>query len=398
MRPEDAVSLCQELIRIPSTSGDEGGIAVHLASLMRRAGFTAVSVDESGSLLGEVQGARPGAALLLDGHLDTVPVVDRAAWSVDPFGGTLHDGKVWGRGATDMKGGVAAMIAAIASLAEGPRDFPGRVVFSGTVSEETLGWASFLPVVSRLRPKYVVIGEPSNLVLCRGQRGRFEFRVVTHGRAAHAAFPERGVNAVLTMLPVIARLDRLGLPVDPFLGKGVMSLVDIVSDPFPSDSMIPVRCTASYERRLVASTESRESLLQEMNAIFGELQAQQPLLRAEVLPVRSEGKTYTNLPLHIEKYAASWTTPEMSPLVAALRRGMEDVGTPPSISYYGFSTNGGCSAGMLGIETVGFGPGCPANAHMTDEHVDAEQLIAACRVYQRMIAHLLPSLASDQRE
>ena len=105
------ITLCQELIRRPSLSGQEEAVAQFLRRTMEELGFDRVEVDAYGSVMGAFRGSRPGPTVLMDGHIDTVDLSDPDAWTHDPFGGELQDGKIYGRGASDMKGSVAAMVA-----------------------------------------------------------------------------------------------------------------------------------------------------------------------------------------------------------------------------------------------------------------------------------------------
>lgn len=130
----EALSLAQALVRLPSPSGEEAGVAVAVEREMRALGYEHVTRDALGSVVGIVEGTRPGRTVLLDAHLDTVPVVDASAWSHDPFGGAVVDDRLWGRGATDVKGSLAALVVAVGML---PRKrLFGRIVVAATVGEE----------------------------------------------------------------------------------------------------------------------------------------------------------------------------------------------------------------------------------------------------------------------
>ena len=110
------VELCQKLIRRPSVSGEERAVAEFLKGTMEKLGYDQVEIDRYGSVLGRVRGKRPGPTVLMDGHIDTVPVDDPSAWSHDPWAAEIEDGKIYGRGASDMKGSVASMVLAAARL------------------------------------------------------------------------------------------------------------------------------------------------------------------------------------------------------------------------------------------------------------------------------------------
>ena len=138
------VALCREFVRIPSLSGQEGPLAELVAARMQAMGL-AVELDRFGTVLGTRRGTRPGPTLLLDAHLDTVPVTDPAAWTHDPFGAEVDLGRLWGRGSADTKGSLAAMLCAVSALV----DFAGTVILSASVSEEDMTAAALNHVLDR---------------------------------------------------------------------------------------------------------------------------------------------------------------------------------------------------------------------------------------------------------
>lgn len=129
-RDQRLIEFCQEAIRIPSPSGQEQGVAQLMKRKMEEYGFDEVVIDRYGSVLGRMRGKRPGKTILLDGHIDNVDVIDAGEWTHDPFGGEIDQGRIYGRGTSDMKGSVTAMISAVAHFAEDTgRDFAGRSAY-----------------------------------------------------------------------------------------------------------------------------------------------------------------------------------------------------------------------------------------------------------------------------
>ena len=134
---EQLIEFCQEAVRIPSYSGQEKGVAEFMKRKMEEYGFDEVIIDKYGSVLGTINGKRPGKTILMDGHIDTVDVIDAPQWKHDPFGGEIVDGRIYGRGTSDMKGSDCAMITAAARYAEKTgKDFAGKICVSCTVHEE----------------------------------------------------------------------------------------------------------------------------------------------------------------------------------------------------------------------------------------------------------------------
>ena len=173
-REERLIEFCQEAIRIPSPSGQEKGVAELIKKKMiEEYGYDEVVIDRYGSVIGFINGNRPGKTVLMDGHIDNVDVIDETEWKHAPFGGEICDGKIYGRGASDMKGSVTAMIAAAGDFAkECGRYFAGRICVSGTVEEECFEGVSSREVSKLVKPDYVIIGEATTTTVKIGQRGR----------------------------------------------------------------------------------------------------------------------------------------------------------------------------------------------------------------------------------
>ena len=179
----EVVALCQKLIQSPSTSGHEEGVVERLKAFFEANGFDSVHVDRYGNVIGCIKGSRPGPRILFDGHIDTVPVGDPATWEHDPFAAEIVDGKIYGRGTSDMKGAVAAMACAAANYAKATnKDFAGEIYVAGVVHEECFEGVAAREISAYVKPDYVVIGEASQLNLKIGQRGRAEIVEKKNGR------------------------------------------------------------------------------------------------------------------------------------------------------------------------------------------------------------------------
>jgi len=254
-----AVDFCSRLIRIESPAGGESDVVKAIAEEMRKLGFDQVEIDRTGNVVGRVDSKNgQGKTVLFDGHVDNVGVSDRDQWREDPFGGAIHDGRIWGRGASDMKGSVAAMVYAAGYLAAAGLE-SGSVAISGTVCEEWYEGASLQTVLENHRPDRVVIGESTGLKLALGQRGRMEVVIETEGVAAHSSTPHLGVSAVEKMADILVALRKLETPKDSLLGPGVLVLTDIISSPYPAISIVPHMCRATFDRRFIVS-ETAESV------------------------------------------------------------------------------------------------------------------------------------------
>ena len=383
------ISLCQELIRRPSASGHEGEVAQFLQQTMQNLGYDEVFIDRYGSVLGTIRGNRPGRRVLLDGHIDTVPVADPAQWTQEPFGGTLVDNRIYGRGASDMKGAVAAMVTAAARFAqETNRDFAGTVYVSCSVQEELFEGVSCREMIRNAKPDCVIIGEATSTTLKIGQRGRAEIVVETEGVSCHSSNPEKGVNAVYLMLPLLEELRRLTPGHHPLLGDGILELTDIQSAPYPGASVVPGKCRATFDRRLLVG-ETEESVLAQIQQVIDRTAQQVPNFKARAYLAEGQNGCWTGETIQAKRFFPAWVMEETHPLVQDALAGLHSAGIDAPLSHYAFCTNGSSFCGEAGIPTVGFGPSLENLAHTVDEYIEAEQLERACRGYCGILSQLM---------
>ena len=385
----NTVALCSRLIQAKSYSGEEREVVEVIKEEMNRLGYDEVTVDAYGNVIGCIRGKRPGPRILLDGHIDTVPVQEPERWSYDPFGGAVREDRVCGRGTSDMKGAVAAMICAAAAYADNcNRDFAGALYVAGVVYEELYEGVSARKISEFVQPDYVIIGEASNLNLKIGQRGRAEIVLETIGKPAHSANPEKGVNAVKKMMKLLAALEDYVPEEQPELGKGIMELTDIISAPYPGASVVPERCIATLDRRLLVG-DTPESVLKPIQEHIDRLAAADPDFKAKVY-LRSETKTcYTGNEIYAERFFPGWYFDRNSDFVQKSFAALQTLGRNPVITTYSFCTNGSHYAGEKGIKTLGFGPSLESLAHTVDEYVLIDQLNGSADGYMKLIDALL---------
>lgn len=381
MNHEKLVEFTQALVQHPSLSGEERVVAERVIAEMQALGFTSIAVDENGSVVGCIEGAYPGPTLLLDAHIDTVGIAPGVPWTQEPHGGQVVNHALYGRGAADMKGALAAMLHAAAAVDR--TRLHGRIAVSATTLEEVLEGVTLRTVMNFIKPDFVVIGEATNLNLNRGGRGRAEVHLATVGRPAHSSSPHLGRNAVLDMMKVIAAIETLELPSDPLMGPAIMALTDIISEPYPGYSVVPTLCRVTYDRRLLPG-ETPAAVL----AAITEHPASQGLpVQAQI--AAGEHVAYTGATLRADKFFPAWIFPESHPFVARSLAGLQRAGLQPSISAYRFCTNGAYSAGHAGVPTIGFGPAKESDAHVVDERLLLSDLFAAAKGYQGIIAAVL---------
>lgn len=388
-RKSELIRYCRELIQCQSYSGEEEKVASCLTATCKELGFDEIVVDEYGNIIGRIKGNKPGKTILFDGHIDTVPVPDATKWKYEPFAATVADEKIYGRGASDMKGALAAMLCAAAYFAQDTaRNFAGEICVAGVVHEECFEGVAARSVSAKVKPDYVVIGEASELNLKRGQRGRAEIVVETYGKPAHSANPEKGVNAVYKMARLIEHIRQLKPPSQPVLGEGILELTDIKSSPYPGASVVPELCRATYDRRLLVG-ETKESVLKPIREAIDELAKADPAYKARVYYATGTEQCYTGSSITGERFFPGWLYDEEDEFVQAALSGLRKAGLNPQVAHYSFCTNGSHYAGEAGIKTIGFGPSKENIAHTIDEYIELDQLCKASEGYYAIIGAVL---------
>lgn len=388
-REEQVISLCQKLIQQKSYSGEESGVVGVLSENMKQMGFDEVTVDKYGNIIGCIKGNRPGKKVLFDGHIDTVPVTEEAEWLYPPFAAEIHDGKIYGRGTSDMKGAVAAMTCAAFNYAKDTgKDFAGEIYVAGVVHEECFEGVAAREISKNVRPDYVVIGEASQLNLKIGQRGRAEIVIETFGKPCHSANPEKGINAVYKMAKVIGAIRTLVPTYHPVLGDGILELTDIKSAPYPGASVVPEYCRATYDRRLLVG-ETKESVLEPINGLLEKLMAEDPELKVKASYAVGRERCHTGNEIEGERFFPGWLYDKDDDFVQAVYTKLTEKGFTPEITQYNFCTNGSHYAGEAKIKTFGLGPSRENLAHTLNEYVEIEQLTKVTECYYGVMEALL---------
>jgi len=376
----DEIELTQRLVQTPGLSGAEGEVADQVEDAMNALGLRDVYRDALGNVVGFVGPQAETTALLFDAHMDVVPVAGE--WRMDPFGGEIVDGRLYGRGSTDMKGALAAVIFGAAAAAKSGR-LRRQVAVSATVLEETLECAALGAVVEQVRPEQVVICEPSNLTIKLGQKGRAEILLTIEGIPAHAAFPGRGKNPIQLAAKALDALEKIEFPKDPFIGEAILVATDIISDPYPSISLIPPKVKVRFDRRTVPG-ETEDSILNQILDALKSIDGQAFSLSV----TRDTVQAYTGEVIEAPRIFAAWKIERGIPLVKAAEAGIIAAGLEPKFGFWGFCTNGSETAGKRNIPTIGLGPGIEDEAHIADESISVEELRKAKIVYEHLVLNL----------
>jgi len=379
----DMVRFLRDMIRIPSPSSQEKRVVDRVAEEMKKVGFDEVQIDPFGNVIGRIgYGKR---TIAYDAHVDTVGIGNPDTWDFDPYEGKYENGIVYGRGASDQEGGMAAMVYAGKMMKELGLNKDCSCYFVGSIMEEDCDGLCWQYILREgiLRPEVVIITEPTNLNIYRGHRGRMEIQITVDGRSCHASAPERGDNAIYKMMPIVAEIEKLNerLRHDDFLGKGTIAVTEI-SSVSPSFNAIADRCTISLDRRLTAG-ETKASSVEELQRV---LDTQGVAGKIEVLQYKTP--TYRGVEYPVEKYFPTWVFPEEHPIIqqaAATYRSLFN--REPLIDKWTFSTNGIATAGIFSIPTFGFGPANEIYAHSNQDQCPSEHLVKAAAFYCAFPSH-----------
>ena len=376
------VELASKLIKIPSVTGEEGRLGTFLAGWLAEAGLQ-VQTDEVApgrwnvlAILPSV-GARDAQqlGLLFHAHMDTVPAYAMSA----PFSGRVEGGYIWGRGAVDQKGGLAAAAAALAALARQGQSPKVPVGLVAVVDEESEHRGSMALAQSGLRAKRAIVTEPSGLKVVVGCKGTVPLRVRVYGRAAHGCRPWLGVNAIEKAMHVAQtmldqRFPEVELPGLPVV-RGTINLGQVQGG--VAYNIVPASCELWFDRRTVPG-ESQAEVLAATRSLIAELSAKDPTLQAEVELARPDWDW--------EPIARRGLRPTLVPPGSGLpewvsRHHTRTVGFAPE-RYF---TNGYNEMDFLvndmAIPTVQYGPGDSGLCHTDEERLDVSHLVTCARVY-----------------
>lgn len=383
-RKQMIFEVLQKTIQIESYSGNEKELVLYLETLLKNIGYDAVHIDKYGNMIGVIKGKRSGLKVLMDGHMDTVPV-DEGKWTEKAFGGERKGNKVYGRGTSDMKGALSAMILAGAFFAEDKKkDFAGEIYVAGIVHEECFEGVGAREVSKYVSPDIVIIGEASQLNLKIGQRGRAEIVVETFGKLAHSANPEKGINAVYKMMKAIEKIKTLPMAYHEELGYGILELTDIKSSPYPGASVVPDYCRATYDRRLLVG-ETIEGVLKPIQDCIVAMEKEDSDFRAKVSYAVGKEKCWTGEDIEGERFFPGWLYREEEEYIQKAYHALKDIGQSPEITHYNFCTNGSHYAGEAKIKTLGYGPSKENLAHTIDEYVELEQIEKVAEGYYAIL-------------
>jgi succinyl-diaminopimelate desuccinylase len=382
----ELAALTQELVRIdsvirPETGNTEAGVVEFLRSWIRRElGLEpAVETVEPGreNLFFTLDSGLPGPCLLLEGHTDVVSEGDRSRWSVDPFGGVLQNGRIYGRGACDMKAGLAVNLVVAKALLRSRVGWRGRLSLCFVCDEEgmMIGIKDFIHKGHADGVDACLVPEPEENQLCLSMKGAIRAVVRVRGRMAHGAMPRSGINPNTRLARIVLAFERYEdseirrCGEDPFLGLPSVTFTVLRSPPPGSPAQLnvmPGEAEGFVDIRTVPG-QDHEQVREALRRILGDLAAEDQDFRAEIdfiedRPVVSIGKD--------------------EPIVQEAARAFREVaGREPVYNGVPGATDGTFLSAWKGIPCLVNGPGPRHLPHQADEYVEAGQLLEAARVY-----------------
>lgn len=371
----EIIDLLKKLIEIPShrlVPEKEGKIAEFIANWFDSAGIEVKAKDVTpgrANVIATLRGDGDGQSLMYNCHMDTVP---EYGWTGEPgpFHPRLKDGKVYGRGACDMKGAIAAIMTAMRAMQRTDTRLRGDLIFAGVVGEEGDDSIGTKTIVSeKCLPDMAVICEPTDLNVSIGQRGSSNLLLTVQGVPAHSAYPERGINAINLMSVVLQALQKqvirkLVRRRHKLLGPPTLTPT-VINGGLRTD-VVPDFCEVKLNYRYVPGQEP-DQLEREIRDLLNTLKEKKPELKAEV---------------SVASNALGMETQKNHPLVGALRHSVKVISKRyPRIVSSGFWTDASILSNQGHVPSVIFGPGEEFVAHTTNEYVESSQLLVAAKCY-----------------
>lgn len=376
---KDLIVFAQRLVQTPSMPGEEGDVASLTRAEMESLGYDRAWLDEAGNAIGYISGG-DGPSLMLNGHMDHVDAGDWHDWPYPPFGGEIHGGELWGRGAADMKGALAAMVYAGGLAKKLGLPLPGDLYVTGVVQEE-VGGLGARHLAQTLLVDRAVIGESSANHLRRGHRGRVELGAHFAGRSVHASMPSLGINPHFSLARFVAGLRELDMAADRDYGVSTVVPTRVLSEP-ASANITPASLHLVLDWRNIPG-EDPEAIVAKLEALLAH--SLESGCRGHIQVATKELVSYTGLEMSYLDTFPSFTTAADHPWLAQVQDILAGaLGRNVEVGTWRFATDGGHFA-AAGATVLGFGPGDDALVHTVQERVPVDQLVQSLVGYSALI-------------
>jgi succinyl-diaminopimelate desuccinylase len=384
IEPQRVISFAQKLIKIPSENppGNEKNVAELINEELVKIGFKTQKIEAvkgRPNIIGTINGTKGIPRLLLCGHSDVVPA--GSGWSLDPYCARIIDQKLYGRGAADMKGGLAAMICAAESVKQAGIKLAGDLIIAVTVDEEAGGHNGMAHLIKNkfINADMAVVCEPSDFKLVLAEEGVLWIEVTTFGKAVHTLYWDKGINAIEKMCKFMLKLNdfrnKFHSISHEFLGSPILNIGTISGG--SKTNIVPDTCRITIDMRLIP-TQNNQEVLKEVELLINNLKIEDPNFEAKISTILS---------------LESFESPKDSEIVRLVKLATKDViGKDPD--FWRRSTPGEDSDMLWlvkygGIPSVYFGPGEMEQAHATNEHIEINDIISATKIYAHIIVTAL---------
>lgn len=392
--------IASELVQIPSNislGGNEEELAKYIEGVFKKEGILSSledACDGRPNIYALIQGSGEGRSLMLTGHLDTVPGYGME----DPLSGEIRDGRLYGRGSCDMKGALAAMIAALISIKRSGIALKGDLRFIGVIDEEEAGRGTEYLVKNGPFTDGAIVGEPTGLRIGAGNKGLEWMEIKVKGKTVHGGAMEKGVNAISKAAKLITKLENSYIPGleakrHPVLGMPTLNFGTISGGDQPSS--VPGECLIRVDRRWVPE-ETLEEVYGEIRSVIEDLKQEDASFDAEVRDMFENENLLQHQP---------FCTDEKDPLIFAVRNAMynleQDTEIPSGtfqqeLTLFPAWSDGGFISNLMKASCIILGPGDLTVAHSKEESIDLEQIYQAACLYQRIALEYCQAAAPEE--
>lgn len=368
----ELVEYCREMVRIKSVNppGDEMAMAEYVANVLKSIGLEVKLLKHSSSrasVLAILRGSGQAPALLYSAHLDTVPL-GAEQWIHEPFAAETLDGKIWGRGSADMKGGLAALLVMAKIMANSGLSIKGDLIFAITAGEEidSLGAKSVASYPDLGPVQAIIVPEPSYNDIYIAEKGALWLEISTYGKTAHGSMPALGKNAVMMMVELIKGLEKISIPFESHAMLGGFSMsINTISGGIKTN-VVPDRCVVSIDMRTVPGQDHHD-IMARFQGLIKDLGKHDPDFKAAI--------EISNDRPPIETSPEEPVVKMMVDIVADITG---ELPIPKGVNYY---TDAATLAPAFKAPMIICGPGHPGLAHQPNEYVEIEKLVQAAKIY-----------------
>lgn len=335
--------------------------------------------DNRANVIGIIDSGVKGSTLMLNSHIDTVPIGDLEYWDTDPLSGTIEKQKLYGRGACDAKGSVAAMMGTLKMIIQKQKKFSGKIIFTAVADEETGGEGAKEVIKHGYKPDFVVVGEPTDLRICVGNKGRGEIKVEVTGKSCHASIPDKGINAIEIGSKIAYHIskykDGYGEE-NKYFGKSTGSITMIEGGLAPN--IIPETCKLTLDWRFIPG-DNIDKVKKKLEEDINEVTLGLSDVSFKIT------KTHFSPPTQIDLDSI---------LITSSVNALDSLGLNSELIGFPATTDLSRISELCRTDGIIIGPGSINLAHKNNEFVYITEIEKAVEIYDRIITFLLCNTSS----